>query len=266
MFGSRAFVGDDVTELIARPDAAGRMVAEAMRERGFPAERISEARSIGEVGSYLELHIEQGPVLYEADLDIGVVQAIVGLVRLDVVFSGAPNHAGTTPMTKRRDALVAAARAITTIRDRASSGKDFAATGAAEEASPGSYNVIAGSARISVDVRAADPRMLAWAVELLQADLQAIAVEESTPVTVREVHRLEPTPFDPALVDVVEAVARAVDASSTRMVSGAGHDAMIIARHVPSAMVFVPSIGGISHSPEERTSDAACELGACVLA
>jgi hydantoinase/carbamoylase family amidase len=267
MFGSRAFAGEDVSALLDRRDADGVSVAEAMTAAGADPDRVGEAHALDDVAAYVELHIEQGPVLERSGHDVGAVTAIAGLVRMDVSVTGEANHAGTTPMGMRRDALVAAARAVGEVREAAlgAPGEAVATVGTISVA-PGSYNVVPGEAVFSIDLRAADMPTLAAVERTIRGALQRIAVEESVTIEVGVVHRLDPTPLDPRLVAAVEDSAARRGARAQRMASGAGHDAMVIGRHRPAAMLFVPSAGGISHNPAERTDEAACELGAVVLA
>jgi hydantoinase/carbamoylase family amidase len=267
MFGSRAFAGEDVSDLLDRADADGVTVAAAMRALGHDPGATAGARAIDDVAAYLELHIEQGPVLERSGDDVGAVTAIAGLVRLEARFTGQANHAGTTPMDMRSDALVAAARAVTAIRDAANAvGEGAVATVGSIGAAPGAYNVVPGEARISVDLRCPEAPALARLEGEVRSRVDQIASEERIALDIAEVHRLDPTPLDLRLVEAVESSARDEQASVRRMASGAGHDAMVLARHVPAGMLFVPSRGGISHNPDEHTPDEACELGARVLA
>jgi hydantoinase/carbamoylase family amidase len=266
MLGSKAFAGEDLSDLRERRDAEGVSLAEAMRSLGFDFDRLAQAKAVGRIGAYLELHIEQGPRLERAGIDVGVVTAIVGLAGYRVRLTGAANHAGTTPMEDRRDALAGAARAILALRDAARSRDGMTANVGVVSVEPGGFNVVPGVCEFTVDVRAPTWEGVAWNARFVRETLAAIAAEERLSLDLEESHTLAPVMLDPGLVDTLERAAVLEGASSMRLVSGAGHDAMVLGRHVPAAMLFVPSRGGISHSPDEHTEDAACELGARVLA
>jgi allantoate deiminase len=261
MLGSRAFAGEcDLADWRARG------VAEAMAAAGFDFERLAEARRIDEVGAYLELHIEQGPVLERDGIDVGIVTGIVGLLGFRARFLGEANHAGTTPMELRRDALAGAARAVLALRDEARARADMTANVGVIAVEPGGFNVIPGAAEFSIDVRSPTGEGFARAEAFVREALARIAEEERLALDLSETHRLEPVPLYPALQEALARAADAEGASHVRLASGAGHDAMILGRHVPAAMLFVPSRGGVSHSPAEYTAPEHCELGARVLA
>jgi allantoate deiminase len=261
MLGSRAFVGD-----LDLDDWRARGVADAMTVAGFDFDRLGEARAIERIGAYLELHIEQGPVLEQEGIDIGVVMAISGLLGFRVRLTGEANHAGTTPMTSRRDALAGASRVVLELRDEARDRGDMTANVGILSVSPGGFNVIPGTAEFTIDVRAGDGETFARAARFVRETLERVAHEEQLELEVAETHRKQPIPLDPGLQDVLAGAAEAEGASFRRMPSGAGHDAMVLAKHVPAAMLFVPSRAGISHSPDEYTTPEHCALGARVLA
>jgi len=261
MLGSRAFIGDLDPE-----DWRRRGVAEAMAAVGFDFERLGEARAVDRVGAYLELHIEQGPVLEQEGLDLGIVSGIAGLLGFRVRLSGEANHAGTTPMASRRDALAGAARILLELRDEARSRGDMTANVGILTVAPGGFNVIPGTAEFTIDARAGDADAFARAEKFVRETLERVAAEEQLELEVTETHRKQPTPLDPELQEVLTRAAAAEGAIARSMPSGAGHDAMVLAKQVPAAMLFVPSRAGISHSPDEYTSPEQCELGARVLA
>jgi hydantoinase/carbamoylase family amidase len=266
LFGSRAFVGDDVSDLHGRADAAGTSLADAMAACGYSFEQLPHANAVANVATYLELHIEQGPVLEHEAVDIGVVSSIVGLVGLEVHLLGEANHAGTTPMGLRHDALAGAARIVCELREVARRTPGTTSNVGTISVEPGGKNVIPGSCTFSVDVRAPTADVLEELDKAVRRILEAVARDEGLRVEVSELYRLEPVELD---ADVSDAIERATDifgASRMRLPSGAGHDAMTLGRHVPSAMLFVPSCDGVSHSPKEYTSPAQCEAGAQVLA
>lgn len=266
LFGSRAFVGKDLRELGERRDADGISLSEAMSELGFDFERVPTARRVDELGGYVELHIEQGPVLESEGVEIGIVTGIVGLIGFRARFVGEANHAGTTPMRMRRDALCGAASAVLALRAAGRARDDITTNVGIISAEPGGFNVVPGAAEFTIDVRSATEEGYATLEPLVRETLGRIAAEESLELELSEAYRLDPLPMAPELIDVLEQAAGAVGATSMRMPSGAGHDAMEVGRHVPVGMLFVPSRKGISHSPEEFTEPEHCELGAQVLA
>jgi len=266
MFGSRAFLGDDLSDVAERTDADGVTLRDAMTQAGFSFDRVGEARAIDRVGGYLELHIEQGPVLERTGKQIGVVTGIAGLRGLNVRYEGWAAHSGTTPMDMRRDAMAGAARAVLAVRDLAREREGVVATVGIMRAEPGGFNVVPGGAEFSVDVRSAEPDKLDAAEADVRALLERIAEEEDLVATLTPTYRLEPLVLDAGYVEAVERAAEEEGASHVRMPSGAGHDAMLVGAHVPAAMLFVPSRDGVSHNPAEYTSDEDCERGARVLA
>jgi allantoate deiminase len=261
MLGSRAFIGD-----LDLDDWRRRGVAEAMDAAGFAFDRLGDARAIERIGAYLELHIEQGPVLEQEGVDVGIVTAIGGLLGFRVRLTGEANHAGTTPMAIRRDALAGAARVVLALREEARSQGDMTTNVGLLTIEPGGFNVIPGAAEFTVDARAGDAETFARVERFVRDTLERVASEEQLELDVAETHRKPPTPLDPGLQDIIEEAAGQEGATVRRMTSGAGHDAMVLAKHVPAAMLFVPSRGGISHSPDEFTAPEQCELGARVLA
>jgi allantoate deiminase len=261
MLGSRAFIGDLDPE-----DWRRRGVADAMAAGGFDFDRLGEAKAVDRVGAYLELHIEQGPVLEQEGLDLGIVSGIAGLLGFCVRLSGEANHAGTTPMASRRDALAGAARIVLELRDEARSRGDMTANVGILTVAPGGFNVIPGTAEFTIDARAGDADAFARAEKFVREMLERVAAEEQLELEVTETHRKQPTPLDPELQEILTRAASAEGAIARSMPSGAGHDAMVLAKQVPAAMLFVPSRAGISHSPDEYTSPEQCELGARVLA
>ena len=261
MLGSRAFCGECDLD-----DWGGRGVPEAMADAGQDFGRLTEARGVDEVGAYLELHIEQGPALERSGVDLGVVTAITGILGFRARFLGEANHAGTTPMEHRRDALAGAARAVLALRDAARDGDDMTANVGVITAEPGGFNVVPGVAEFTIDVRSPSPERYAGLEPFVRETLTAIAAEEGLGLELAETHRKPPVALDPDLQDALEAAAREEGATTLRMPSGAGHDAMVLAHHVPAAMLFVPSRGGLSHTPDEFTSERHCVLGAEVFA
>jgi allantoate deiminase len=267
LFGSRAFTGEHLADLGRRFDITGLSLREAMAAAGFDLDRLGVANRVDEVGAYLELHIEQGPVLEAEEIEIGVVTSIVGLRGYRVRLIGEANHAGTTPMRLRRDALAGAARITLELRDTARARDAVTLNVGKLGIEPGGANVVPGVADFTIDVRSPNAAEMKELEHLVEATVARIAAEERLLVAeLEQTFALEPLELDPELVDVVDRAAQAQGASAMRMPSGAGHDAMVVGRSVPAAMIFVPSRGGISHSPEEYSSPAHVELGMRVLA
>ena len=266
LFGSRAFCGVDVSGALEARDADGVSVAEAMAAQDRDPARIAEAHRVGEVGSYVELHIEQGPVLDAHGERLGVVESICGVLGLRVWLRGETNHAGSTPPEMRRDALAGASRVVVALREETLGRSDLRATVGQIRVAPGGHNVIPGVCEFTVDLRSAVPEtfegLQAWFGELVAR----IARQERLELEIRCDYALEPTVMDRDVIAAIEAATREEGVEPFRMVSGAGHDAMLVGRRAAAGMLFVPSRDGISHSPSEWTETADCELGARVLA
>ncbi len=223
-----------------------------------------------DISAFLELHIEQGPVLETGHLDIGVVTAIAGITRIEIIVQGRADHAGTTPMGARQDALATAARLVLGIEElgsRLGTGPHhFAATVGEFSIEPGAANVVPSRARLLVDARAeqrADMESFVAGLAALVATVSAetgVAIEP--PLTISDNF---PTPCDPLVLDTLDAACAAVGARHRRMASGAGHDTAWMARITRAAMIFIPCLGGRSHTPEEYAETADVALGAAVL-
>ena len=223
-----------------------------------------------DIAAFLELHIEQGPVLEDGQLDIGVVTAIAGITRIEIIVNGRADHAGTTPMGSRQDALTAAARLVLGIEalgtELAQGHFHFAATVGEFSIEPGAANVVPSRARLLIDARAerrADMETFVARLALLATTVSAetgIAIEP--PLTISDNF---PTPCDPSVLDTLDAAAVAVGARHRRMASGAGHDTAWMARITRAAMIFIPCLGGRSHTPDEYAETADVALGAAVL-
>jgi allantoate deiminase len=252
--GSRALVGRLDEELLARTDAHGIPVRNAIEDFGLNPGEIAQAALKDDVLAYLEFHIEQGPVLEKLGRPLGVVEAIAGQSRLEATFVGRANHAGTTPMDLRYDALAGAAEWITEVERMARSVPGLVATVGSVEVKPGATNVIAGEVRLSLDVRhrADDARTCAVDDLIHRAEeiarLRGLSVRYSTRLSQSAVS------MDPFLTGQIEAAIRKAGSEPHRMVSGAGHDAMILAEKVPATMIFLRTPGGISHDPMESVA------------
>lgn len=262
--GSRALIGDVNEELLGQRDAAGVSIAEAIASFGLDPCRIREAQSDDALG-YLEFHIEQGPVLDSLGLSLGVVEAIAGQSRLEIVFQGQANHAGTTPMNLRHDALAGAAEWIRTVELEARAVPGAVATVGRVNVSPGAGNVIPGMASATLDVRHADDTVRHNLVARLLRCAEQIAADRC--LTAWWEHRLDQAAvaMDPALTQLLEGAVQSALRPIHRMASGAGHDAMIVAGHMPTAMLFLRSPKGISHHPDESVQpedvDDALDVG-----
>jgi N-carbamoyl-L-amino-acid hydrolase len=238
-----------------------------MAEAGFAFERLPEARSIDRVGAYVELHIEQGTTLESAAADIGVVTGLAGILGMRAKFRGRADHAGTTPMDSRRDALVGAARAIVAVRDHAARHPGLLRmTVGIIDAQPGGFNIVPEACEISIDARAGRREDQNRAREWIDALVREIARDEGLDVELRETHAQPPHDFDEQVIAAIRTAADAEGAGTVDIVSGAGHDAMVIGRHAHAGMLFVPSRDGLSHTPDEYTAPEQCEMGARVLA
>lgn len=248
-------------------DVNGVSLRRPLRDTGGDLDRTAEAAwPPGSIGAYLELHIEQGPVLERAGVTIGVVDAVVGRTIFDLVVSGRQNHAGTTPMDGRADALTAAARLVLAVESVARDRKLCAvATVGVLTVEPGVTNAVPGLVRMSAEIRDNRADRLATAEAAVLAEVARIDSAGEADATVRAVTRFGPVPTDPALRDVITAAARELGLSHRTMPSGAGHDAQIIAAIAPIGMIFVPSRGGVSHAPDEDSDDAHLIAGAEVL-
>ena len=237
--GSLALIGE-----LGAPETA---IANAIRAYGLDPDELPLAVASEQALGYLEFHIEQGPVLESLGASLGVVETIAGQTRLELMFEGRAGHAGTTPMHLRRDAVAGAAEWIFAVEAEARGIADLVATVGRIEAYPGASNVIAGAARLSLDVRHRDDTVRREAAVRLVAAAESIARRRDLIVTTEVRMEQAAVAMDPRLTDTL---ARAAG-GPLRMVSGAGHDAMIVARRMPAAMLFLRSPGGLSHHPDE---------------
>jgi allantoate deiminase len=250
--GSLAAIGSLDENLLSLRDAQGISVREAITHFGLnPSEIPSAALPRDQILGYLEFHIEQGPVLEARNLPLGIVEAIVGQIRKEFVFTGRASHAGTTPMHLRHDALAAAAEWIVAIEREARSTPSLVATVGFIEAVPGAANVIPGEARLTLDLRHTSDDARLQAIEKLEALAREIANRRALSVSSRVLLDQKAVAMDPFLTREIENAVRSVGCEPRRMPSGAGHDAMILAEKFPSAMIFLRSPGGISHHPAE---------------
>ncbi len=228
----------------------------------------SGARS--DIRAFLELHIEQGPVLETARLDIGVVTAIAGITRIEIIVQGRADHAGTTPMTARQDALVAAAKLVLDIQrlglELAATPGHFAATVGEFEIEPNAANVVPSRVRMLLDIRAEQREDLDHFQRQLNSAVDAVGRETGVMIAAPRVISDNPaTPMDRHVIEALETGCQTTGATYRRMASGAGHDAAFMARICPAGMVFIPCAGGRSHTPVEWAETADIALGSAVL-
>ncbi len=241
--------------------------ADAVRKIGGDPARIADARRPpGSIHCYLELHIEQGAVLEKAGADIGAVQGIVGIDRFEATVTGVANHAGTTPMPDRHDALVAAARLVVAVNEvvRAEPGRQVGTVGQLS-VTPNAPNVVPGVVRLTIELRDLSTAKIAGLRRAIEARAAAIAEETQTRIAIVPTSHHEPAMCSEAIVQAIERAAAAIGLRAMRLPSGAGHDAQMMAGLAPIGMIFVPSIGGVSHSPGEASGWEDCAHGAAVL-
>jgi N-carbamoyl-L-amino-acid hydrolase len=266
-WGSRAITGTLGEAARHARDRRGRPAGELLRAVGGDIERVPEAAwAPGRVAAFLELHIEQGPVLERRGIAIGVVDRIVGRTVLEFEIKGEQRHAGTTPMGQRRDALVIAARLVARVESIATElGACATATVGFLEAEPNTTNTIPGTVRLTAEIRDPDPARLQSGETLLNSIAAHVARESGAEVRVGVSDRSAPVATDPALRAVIRGAADSLGLSSMAMPSGAGHDAQVMAAIAPVGVIFVPSKAGISHAPGEDTDLPELIAGANVL-
>jgi N-carbamoyl-L-amino-acid hydrolase len=264
--GSRIVAGDikpeDLTQVWN-----GFTRAEGITRLGGDPDRIMEAvRPPGAHRAYFELHIEQGGTLEEDGIAVGVVQGIVSIQRHRVIITGVANHAGTTPMPIRQDAMLAVSHLTIAVREvvMAMEGRQVGTVGHVE-VSPNAPNVVPGRVVATIELRDLSPAKLVTLAEQITARARLIAESTRTSIEISSLGGNPPALASTDMQDLVEAAAGALGLGAVRMPSGAGHDAQMMAQIGPMGMIFVPSVGGISHSPRELTTWADCANGANVL-
>ena len=264
MMGSLAFVGGmSVEEAHAVTGIDGRTVGECLNEIGYAGD--AECGHFP-VRAFVELHVEQGPVLESEGITIGAVERVQGISWTEYTIRGVSNHAGTTPMRLRNDAGLAAAEIACEVRRLAHvMGGDQVGTVGSMEVQPNLVNVVPNQAKLTVDLRNTDEALLQQAESRLASFVNSLTEREGVEINSRSLARFEPVPFDESIVSRVENAATTLGLSVKRMPSGAGHDAQMLARRCPAGMVFVPSVGGISHNVDEYTAPEDIEAGANVL-
>jgi allantoate deiminase len=252
--GSRALAGKIDDELLNRTDSNGVSVRTAIENFGLKPGEISRAAVNKDSRGYVEFHIEQGPVLESLGIPLGVVEGIAGQTRGEFTFVGGANHAGTTPMNLRHDAMAAAAEWILEVERVAKREKGLVATVGHIAAIPNAANVVAGQVRLSLDVRHKSNDLRIRAADFLAVQAEEIAHRRGLTVERKILLNQPAVSMDPFLMDQIEQAAGKAGCSMHRMISGAGHDAMILADKIPTAMIFLRTPGGISHHPSESVS------------
>jgi N-carbamoyl-L-amino-acid hydrolase len=265
--GSRLFCGEDVAqEMAAAIGQDGKTLQSAIDEAnlgGRPLVHLDPTRHV----AFLEAHIEQGPRLESSGIEVGVVSAIVGIKTFRITFHGQANHAGTTPMNMRHDAGAAALLFGAGAQERLRAAADPESVwniGSARFA-PGAANVVPAEAELLVQMRDTSADELAKLEQIVRETAQQAADRYKVTVDIVSVMQTAPSAMDPKLAGLIERAATELGISHVTLPSGAGHDAMIMARHLPAAMLFVPSIGGRSHHVSEDTSEADIVMGAQVM-
>jgi N-carbamoyl-L-amino-acid hydrolase len=264
MLGSGVFAGTfDTAFAYGLEDKAGTTFGEELERIGYKGAAPCEPRDLH---SYVELHVEQGPTLADAGLPVGVVEGVYGFVWFDAAFTGRADHAGPTPMHLRHDALVATSDVVEAVRRIAGTeGDDLVGTVGSLDLSPNSINVIPERVEFTVDLRSSDDATVDRAAERVCAEIENAAAREDVEGECEQIMRIDSQTFDDDCVETVAAAADAVDAEYARLVSGAGHDASYLNGVCPTAMVFVPSVGGVSHTEDEFTEWADVVTGTNVL-
>jgi N-carbamoyl-L-amino-acid hydrolase len=266
--GSRGMIGKLGEGTLGVMSHSGMTIREGIARVGGDPDRLELAvRKPGDIAAFIELHIEQGAILHEEGVNIGVVQGIVGIRWWDVSIEGFANHAGTTPMNRRWDAMVSAAELTLAINRvaRELPGRQVATVGKIE-ALPGAPNVIPGEVIMSLEIRDLEADKMQQVFELIRVEAERIADEKSTPIRFAEIDVASPpAPTDQQMRRIIASAAEDLGMSYKLMPSGAGHDAQDIASIAPAGMIFVPSVDGISHSPQEYTTVIDMANGVSVL-
>jgi len=265
--GSRAVVGDISSEDLQRTDAAGRTLGEAIRSiGGKPEEMLPSLYEEGRICAFIELHIEQGGELDRLGIPIGAVEGISGIQHTDVLITGIANHSGTTTMEARHDALAAAAELVLAVKEMASEQHACrVATVGRLVVSPNSVNIVPGAVELTVEIRDMQATRIARTMEEVRAKAETIGERYGVGFELLDRKFMEPVPAHPMVLGAIEQSCLALELPFQRIPSGAGHDAQMMARIAPMGMIFVPSVGGVSHSAKEFTEAEDCALGAEVL-
>src|SRR5256714_4451782 len=267
LIGSRAMDGELTEKELDLVSRSGKTIREGITFIGGDPARLTEVRrKKGDIAAYLELHIEQGGNLDTEKIDIGVVEGIVGINWWDVTIEGFANHAGTTAMNNRQDALLAAAKFIEAVNRIVTSvpGRQVGTVGRIQ-ALPGAPNVIPGKVILSLELRDLEAAKIKMLYQKIRSEADQIAQAGKVKFDFKEIILNDPAPTDPRIRAIIDQSAKELGLTTKQMPSGAGHDAQDMARIGPVGMIFIPSIGGISHSPKEFSRPQDIENGANVL-
>jgi N-carbamoyl-L-amino-acid hydrolase len=267
LYGSRAVSGQLTAPELTNRSNSGKTIEEGIAFIGGTPSRIAEAkRAKGSIAAYLELHIEQGGTLEREKLNIGIVEGIVGIRQWEVTITGVQNHAGTTPMDQRHDAMLAAARFVEMVNRtvRAEPGRQVGTVGRMQ-AFPGAPNVVPGRVVCTLELRDLDSVKIGRLYDSISAEAKRIGEVNGTNFAFRSLHEDIPAPSDPAMRQIIAEVSKELGYTMRLMPSGAGHDAQAMAQLGPMGMIFIPSIGGISHAPKEYSTPEDIARGARVL-
>lgn len=265
--GSRGMIGDLGEADLARVANSGKTWRDGIAFLGGdPTKLTAPLKKKGDVAAYVELHIEQGGTLEANKVDIGVVEGIVGIGWWDVTIDGFGNHAGTTPMNNRKDALLAAAKYVQMVNRVVTSepGRQVGTVGRIQ-AFPGAPNVIPGQVKTTLEIRDLDKAKIVRLAEKVMAEAKKIGDENGTTFTFKGTYLSTPAIMETGVQKTIEAAAKGLGLTTQYQPSGAGHDAQYMAQIAPSGMIFCPSVGGISHSPKEFTKPQDVVNGANVL-
>jgi beta-ureidopropionase / N-carbamoyl-L-amino-acid hydrolase len=268
LIGSLALAGElDLDQLREGRDWQGVPIRQVIASAGREVDRMLDAQQhLPSIAAFLELHIEQGPRMEADGVDLAVVTGIVGVYREQVRVIGSQNHAGTTPFQLRHDAGRAAARAAAGLRELVQNiDPEAVANIGVMRFDPGGVNVVPGRAAFTLEVRHLEEPVVHRIAETFNANLEAICAEEGCRAETQRLSWVPPAHMDGGQIAILEGACQELGRKPARLWSGAGHDAAILASHVPTGMLFVPSIGGVSHSPQETTSDEHLVLGARAL-
>ncbi len=269
--GSRGMAGAMEPKMLAYPDPSGEFLADAIDRIGGKVAVLPSAKR-KDIVAFFELHIEQGIVLETRRIDVGLVTGIVGITRIEIVFQGSADHAGTTPMDLRRDAFTPAAKTAVFVEQTAHefSARNcglFVATTGVVSIAPNAANIVPQEARLVIDARSENRSMMNEFLDVLKAETARYAAASRTDLVRFELlSDTDPVACDPALRDILRVSAKDLGFSTADLASGAGHDAAFVARIAPTAMVFIPCRGGKSHAPEEWAEPDALAAGAAVIA
>ena len=262
MLGSGGIAGVfEQAYVYSRKDADGYSFLEELERIGYKGE---EENRLGDFHSFLELHIEQGPILEDENKQIGVVEGVQGISWLEVTLTGEADHAGPTPMHLRKDALMAAAEIMNQLEKEIAT-TDVTVTVGKISVSPNSVNCVPGEAHFTVDIRSADDNLRKEGFEKTKNTIRRVSEDRGVGVEMTELWETEKIDFDSSITEVIENSATELGYSSKRMLSGAGHDAKYVNNLGPTAMIFMPSVNGKSHVPSELTLDQDIVSGANTL-